>query len=208
MLDKKVLYALLGGVAIVGAAIAYNSLKGQSEGVEDQIEQELEKMGPIDREDATGMVKFDQFLKILQICTAFGKSQFKETKQKLIKERRQALENNDHKLYEKIVLQMTQDEEMIVQDKLMDIISRLDISFQEFQANTMYHGRDQEKGMQIMQMQQQAQGLGQNEEPDKNYLLSRAKCFEYFAIQQKISIDNMSEMFQSQSMAMNQGQEG
>ena len=48
---------------------------------------------------------------------------------------------------------MTQQEEMLIQTKLMEIIEKIGLSEQEFQRNTMYHGQDQMKGMQIMQMQ-------------------------------------------------------
>eukprot|EP00355_Strombidium_rassoulzadegani_P005247 CAMPEP_0168624850 /NCGR_PEP_ID=MMETSP0449_2-20121227/9660_1 /TAXON_ID=1082188 /ORGANISM="Strombidium rassoulzadegani, Strain ras09" /LENGTH=48 /DNA_ID= /DNA_START= /DNA_END= /DNA_ORIENTATION= len=48
----------------------------------------------------------------------------------------------------------------------------------------MYHGQDQQKGMMIMQMQQQAQQLGDEEEPPKDYLLNKEQCMKYFAVQQ------------------------
>ena len=49
-------------------------------------------------------------------------------------------------------MQMTQEEEMLVQSKLGEILERLGVSEQEFQQSTMFHGQDQRKGMQIMQM--------------------------------------------------------
>lgn len=68
-------------------------------------------------------------------------------------QRREALKNNDSKLYEMIVMQMTQEEEMLVQTKLNQIIDKLGISEQEFQMTTMYYGQDQRKAMQLMQLQ-------------------------------------------------------
>jgi len=60
----------------------------------------------------------------------------------LVAQRREALKNNDSKLYEMIVMQMTQEEEMLVQTKLNQIIDKLGISEQEFQMTTMYYGQD------------------------------------------------------------------
>jgi len=51
-----------------------------------------------------------------------------------------------------IVMQMTQEEEMLVQTKLNQIIDKLGISEQEFQMTTMYYGQDQRKAMQLMQL--------------------------------------------------------
>ena len=50
----------------------------------------------------------------------------------MIAERREAFKNKDDKRYEEIVMQMTQEEEMLVQKKLMDIIGKLGITEQEF----------------------------------------------------------------------------
>ena len=71
----------------------------------------------------------------------------------MVAQRREALKNNDSKLYEMIVMQMTQEEEMLVQTKLNQIIDKLGISEQEFQMTTMYYGQDQRKAMQLMQLQ-------------------------------------------------------
>jgi hypothetical protein len=41
-MDKKVLYALIGGVAVVGAAVAYHLATKSAEEAEDGIDHELE----------------------------------------------------------------------------------------------------------------------------------------------------------------------
>jgi len=46
--------------------------------------------------------------------------------------RREALKNNDEKKYEEIVMEMTQQEEILVQDKLVEIISKIGLTEQEF----------------------------------------------------------------------------
>lgn len=59
-----------------------------------------------------------------------------------MKQRRSALEKGDDKEYEKIVMTMTQEEEMIIQSKLQEIIERIGINEMDFQRNTQYHGQD------------------------------------------------------------------
>jgi len=202
-MDKKVLYLLLGGAAIVGAAVAFHMIKS-SDG-DDGLDEDLEKLGPIELEEGTGMMKFDYFLKIFQICSFYGKTQFAAKRKDYIDQRRQALKDNDDKKYEQIVMQMTQEEEMLVQNKLMEIMDRIGISEQEFQRNTMYHGSDQMKSMQIMQMQQQALPNSQEEIE----VLTREKTIETFKAQQEISMESMDSMIKDGMAGMNpQSQEG
>ena len=40
-MDKKVMLALVGGIAVIGAAVAYHLSSRQSEEVEDDIEDDL-----------------------------------------------------------------------------------------------------------------------------------------------------------------------
>lgn len=146
------MYALIGGVAVVGAAVAYHLASKSAEEADDGIDDDLEQLGPPEME-GNGMLKFEYFLKIFQICSFYGKNQFNIKKKEYIRQRREALAEGDDKKYEQIVMEMTQQEEMLIQTKLMEIIEKIGLSEQEFQRNTMYHGQDQMKGMQIMQMQ-------------------------------------------------------
>jgi len=41
-MDKKVMYALVGGAALVGAAVAFHLLSKSSDEVEDSLESDLE----------------------------------------------------------------------------------------------------------------------------------------------------------------------
>ena len=100
-MDKKVLYALIGGAAIVGAAIIFSMSKGES-----QVDDILDKLGPVEREE-NGKLEFEYFLKIFKECTIYGKREFGERKKELIALRRQALKDNDEKKYEEIVVKMT-----------------------------------------------------------------------------------------------------
>jgi len=109
-MDKKVMMALVGGIAVIGAAVAYHLSSRQSEEVEDDIEDDLAQLGAPEYEP-NGMLKFDYFLKIFQICSFYGKTQFKLKKKEFIRQRRAALESNNDKEYEKVVMAMTQEEE-------------------------------------------------------------------------------------------------
>jgi hypothetical protein len=152
-MDKKVLYALLGGAAVVGAAIVYFATNKEKVEDEGDMEDDLANLGEPQFE-ASGMLKFEYFLKIFQICSFYGKNQFRLKKKEFIRQRRAALEKGDDKEYESIVMSMTQEEEMLIQSKLQEIIERIGLNEMDFQKNVAYHGQDQMKGMQIMQMQQ------------------------------------------------------
>ena len=113
-MDKKVLYALIGGVAIVGAAVAYHIASKSTEEADD-IEDDLAELGqPEYEQSGNGMLKFEYFLKIFQICSFYGKTQFTIKKKEFIKQRRAAIAENDDKAYENIVMEMTQQEEMLI----------------------------------------------------------------------------------------------
>ena len=100
------LYALIGGVAVVGAAVAYYTISKEKVDDEPDIEDDLAELGEPQFE-ASGMLKFDYFLKIFQICSYYGKTQFKIKKKEFIRQRRAALAKGDEKEYEAIVMSMT-----------------------------------------------------------------------------------------------------
>lgn len=125
------------------------------------------------------------------MCSFYGKTHFQEQKKKMIAARRAALESGDEKTYKEIVMQMTQQEEMLIQSKLSQILEKLGISEQEFQQNTMFHGQDQRKGMQLMQMQQQTMP---NTEAIES--LNKQKTIDTFKVQQDIQMESMDAMLQ------------
>lgn len=201
-MDKKVLYALIGGVAVVGAAVAYHLASKSAEEADDGIDEDLDQLGEPQYEP-NGMLRFDYFLKVFQICSFYGKNQFNIKKRELITQRRLALADNDDKKYEQIVMDMTQQEEMLIQSKLMEIIEKIGLSEQDFQRNTMYHGQDQRKGMQIMQMQQQTANTGGDDLP----LLTKEQVMSTFKVQQEIQMESMDAMMKD-GMANPQTQDG
>lgn len=126
------MYALIGGAAVVGAAVAFHYAQKNSEGSTDEgLDNDLEQLGALEK-DGEDYIKFEYFLKIFQICSFYGKNQFAAQKKVFIASRREALKNNDEKKYEEIVMEMTQQEEILVQDKLVEIISKIGLTEQEF----------------------------------------------------------------------------
>ena len=77
-------------------------------------------------------------------------------------------------------MKMVQEEEMLIQSKMFEILERIGISEMEYQKNAQFHGQDQMKSMQIMQMQQSTQTAGKEEEAPK---LDKKKTMDAFKIQ-------------------------
>ena len=47
-MDKKVMYALIGGVAVIGAAVAFHLLNKNAEEADESLDNDLEKVGPLE----------------------------------------------------------------------------------------------------------------------------------------------------------------
>lgn len=99
------------------------------------------------QKDMNGNIEFNQFYKIMEISSKYGKNRFAEKKGAMLVERRAALARNDNKAYEKICMEMTQREQMLVQSKLTEITKKLGVSDQEFQKSATHWSQDREKGM-------------------------------------------------------------
>lgn len=69
-------YALIGTAALVGAALAYQLFsKSDDSEAEEALDSDLAQLGELEL-DAHGNIEFKQFLKIYQICSFYGKTQF------------------------------------------------------------------------------------------------------------------------------------
>jgi hypothetical protein len=139
--DKKVLYALIGGATLlIGAAI----ISHLSQTVEDSpIDDDLDKLGPLKREEDGRYLDFEYFIKVFELSTTYAKMKFSSKKKEYVAKRREAIKDDDE--YRKIVMEMTQEEEKIIESQMMEIINKLGITEQEFQQNAMHHGQDQMK---------------------------------------------------------------
>ena len=104
--NKNIKYAMIGGAALVGAAVLYYLTAGGSgdkaadeatnaalNEANEKMEEDLEQIGEIELEE--GHIKFEQFLKIFEICSYHGKTLFSEQKKNFIARRRQALKDGD-----------------------------------------------------------------------------------------------------------------
>ena len=67
-MDKNVKYALLGGLALVGAALAYHFYKQQVDN-EDDLDEDINELGAIEYENDGKVIKFEQFIKIFKLCS-------------------------------------------------------------------------------------------------------------------------------------------
>ena len=56
-MDKKVMYALMGGVAVIGAAVAFHLLSKSESEADETLDNDLEKVGPLEL-DAQGRIEF------------------------------------------------------------------------------------------------------------------------------------------------------
>lgn len=56
-MDKKVMYALIGGAAVIGAAVAYHLLS-QTEEAEESLDSDLNQLGELELDD-NGRIKFE-----------------------------------------------------------------------------------------------------------------------------------------------------
>lgn len=190
--DKKVLYALIGGATLlVGAAIIAHF----SQTVEDSpIDDDLDKLGPLKREEDGRYLDFEYFIKVFELSTTYAKMKFSIKKKEYVSKRRVAI--NDDEEYRKIVMEMTQEEEKIIESQMMDIINKLGITEQEFQQNAMYHGQDQMKQIRMMQVQQVQKSSG----TDEYETLTKEKCLETFKVQVDIQMKQMEKMINDPEM--------
>ena len=85
MQDKRVIYSLVGGAAVlVGAALLTHYL---SQKEPNPIDDEIDSLGNLQR-DATGHIEFEQFIKIFEISANHAKSEFSAQKKDFIAKRR------------------------------------------------------------------------------------------------------------------------
>jgi acid phosphatase class B len=127
-------------VAIIGASVAYHMFSSKTE-ADDELDHDLEQLGPLEM-DPSGSVRFDYYLKILQISMYYGKKQFAPDRKEYLRKRREALSENDEKTYENLVIQMQQEEDMLFQRRLQEICERLGLSQEEFMRTSMMYQQD------------------------------------------------------------------
>ena len=126
--DKKVLYALIGGAALLVGAAIISHMSSESE--PSPIDDDLDKLGPLKREENGQYLDFEYFIKVFELSTTYAKMKFSVKKKEFVAKRREAIDNDEE--YKKIVMEMTQEEEKIIESQMMEIINKLGITEQEF----------------------------------------------------------------------------
>jgi len=155
------------------------------------MDEDIAKLGALTR-DENGYIDFEYVIKIYEISSYYAKTAFSQKKKGYLEQRRKV--KNDTDKYKEIVMQMTNEEEMIIQDKLQEIARKAGITDEEFQRNAMYHAQDQTKNVRIMHMQKEIQSSG------KHKVLSREKAIETFKAQQEVQMQQMEKMMSDPSI--------
>merc|ERR1712153_185825 len=107
--DKKLLYALIGGATLLVGAAIISHMSGQVE--ESPIDQDLENLGPLRREEDGRYLDFEYFIKVCELSTMYAKMKFSTKKKEYVSRRRENIKNEEE--YKKIVMEMTQEEEKV-----------------------------------------------------------------------------------------------
>jgi len=79
------------------------------------MDEDIAKLGALTR-DENGYIDFEYVIKIYEISSYYAKTAFSQKKKGYLEQRRKVKNNTDK--YREIVKQMTNEEEMIIQDKL------------------------------------------------------------------------------------------
>ena len=87
----------------------------------------------VKRDPVNGIIDWDQYLKIIEISTKYGKKRSDELKKEFIYFRRLARSQKDDTRYEEIVNDMIICEQIAYEDKLNEITKKLGISDSDFQ---------------------------------------------------------------------------
>ena len=97
--NKNLLYAALGGAALIGAALAFHFMS-QSEGAQssDALIEEIAALGEPKR-DQNGLLSFHYYKELFLIVNKYVKERNAANKQEMVAERREALKAGDMNKY-------------------------------------------------------------------------------------------------------------
>ena len=78
--DKRVVYGLLAGAAVVvGAAVLSHMFSKSDDDDDGKLSAAIDGLGSLQR-DASNHIEFDQFIKIFEISSMYAKKEFSEKK--------------------------------------------------------------------------------------------------------------------------------
>ena len=150
---KNLLYAAIGGVAIVGCALVYHIISN-SEGAQQQdgLIDEIAALGEPKR-DQNGLLSFHYYKELFLIVNKYVKARNAASKVEMVADRRQALKDGDMNRYKQIVQDIIQQEERGFQDIMQEAMDYIGLSEAEFmQVHQTY---SQHPAFQQTMMQQQ-----------------------------------------------------
>ena len=84
------------------------------------------------QKDQNGLLSFNYFKNLFLEVQKFNKQSFGPEKQEFLRNRREALRNNEHTKYNELVKQMMQREEQTFGDLLQEVLDHIGVNEQEF----------------------------------------------------------------------------
>lgn len=155
-------------------------------GVEDEQEfQQDLKVASVNCKESNGTLKFEFLKHFLTRCEHKGKNMFVDKRKDYVAKRRQALQAGDNKAYAQFVVAMIQDEEKNMNDIIGNALKSIGVEMQSFGMTMMMSQQDQEKGKQIMEIQQQVLDIPEEE------ILDESTCLKVFAKQHAIMMSDV-----------------
>jgi hypothetical protein len=190
-MEGKLPYIIAGVGAVVGGALLFHYLTGADEEGEskyDELHSDLEEVGQVSK-DASGMVKFDDFLKIFKLVTKHSKKQITKFKKDNNEKRRKFLKEGDEDAYKDCIRKQISQEENIYQEVATEVLSYLDIEEQEFMMAQNMHAMNPAFQKVMMEMQ-----LGVEEGTPTKPTIDKETAKEIFIFVEDEKAKSMSSM--------------
>jgi len=189
-MEGKNLPYILGGLGLlIGGAFIFHYLTAE-EGDEhgNELNNDLAEVGQIEK-DASGMVKFEDFLKIFKLVTKHSKLSINKFKAANNDKRRQFLKDGDDESYRDCIKTQISQEETIYQEVATEVLNYLDIEEQEFMMAQQMHQMNPQFQKVMMEMQLGVEE-GSNEPPKVSKEIAK-EIFIYVEDEKAKSMANM-----------------
>lgn len=188
-MEGKLPYVLAGVGFLVGGAFIYHLLTTEDGDEENnELQNELNEFGAVEK-DASGMVKFDDFLKIFKLVTKHSKLQITKSKKANNEKRRQYLKEGDEENYKECIKSQISQEETIYQEVATEVLSYLGIEEQEFMMAQQMHQMNPQFQKVMMEIQ-----LGVDEGDKEPPKVDRATAKEIFIFVEDEKAKSMSNV--------------
>jgi hypothetical protein len=188
MSDKKLIYAVAGGAAFVGAAVLFYLYSNTSK-AEVSIDQCMEEIEALGAKQMTpqGVLAFDYYKNVFAIISKYAKTKFGKEKRTYIEKRRVLLKAEKLDEYKEVVKELIAKEEHVFSDLLGEAMEHLGLSEQEFmQMHQMYMSNPQTQQA-LMQAQLAPSG-------NEKVTISKEKTKEIFLYSEERKMESMKKM--------------